>query len=257
MPKHIVTIARYTLLEAVGNRLLWLALLLLVSAFGLAEFVGDLALTEQREIQVAILSSLLRVSCMVVLSLLVVTSILRELQDKSLELILSLDISRGSYFFGKLLGFSLIAAILVILSGLLLMLYAQGASVLVWSLSLFCEALIVIALCLVMLFTFRQIPAALSVVFLFYAMARSMASIQLIADNPIMRFQGLGQQFINGFVDLLAWLLPGLHRFARSEWLVYNNGSIDELIAIVAQTGIYLVLLSGVALFDFYRKNFA
>ena len=254
--QHSFTIARFTVIEAIRNRLLWLALVIVIGGFGFAEFLGDLAITEHRQIQVSILSSFLRISSVVLIALIVVTSAMRELQDKTLELILSLAISRSSYFFGKLLGFSLISLLVVALIGLVLFFYADAAAVLFWLVSLFCEILLVTSLCLVMLFTFKQIPSALAAVFLFYALARSIASMQLIAEDPIIKFQGIGQQFINGFIDLLAWLLPSLHHFAQTKWLVYNSMTSSELINILLQTLIYLLLLSGVALFDFYRKNF-
>jgi hypothetical protein len=54
----------------------------------------------------------------------------------------------------------------------------------------------------------------------------------------------------------LTWLLPDLHRFTQTEWLAHNTGSFELLLPVMIQSMIYLVLLSAVALFDFYRKNF-
>lgn len=257
MSRLIFVIARYTLLEALRNRLLWLALTIACIAFGLSAFLGDVAITEHTQIQIAVLAALLRISGVVMLALIVVTTVLREMQDKSLDLLLAMDISRSSYYFGKLAGFSIISLLLALLFSTLLLVYNQALGVLWWGISFYCELLLVTCLGLVMLFTFKQIPAAISAVFLIYVTARSIAAVQLMAENPLVPSTDISQTFINGFVELLSWLLPSLHQFTRSEWLLYGANNIAELITVLGQTLVYGVLLSMVALFDFYRKNFA
>ena len=115
---------------------------------------------------------------------------------------------------------------------------------------------LVIALGLVMLFTFRQMPSALTGVFIFYAAARSVSSIYLMAKHPIIPHSGIGQAFMDRFIEALSWLLPDLHRFTRTEWLVYGSADWNMLLPVLAQTLVYTVLLSAIAMFDFYRKNF-
>src|SRR6266850_2897526 len=58
----VASLARATLLEAVRNRLLWLAAVVVVIAFGLAQFLNQVAITEAREIQTALLAAPLRVA---------------------------------------------------------------------------------------------------------------------------------------------------------------------------------------------------
>jgi ABC-type transport system involved in multi-copper enzyme maturation permease subunit len=256
MLRHILVISKYTLLEALRNRLLWLAFIIAFIAFGLSAFLADVAITEHRSIQLSVLAGMLRISGVVIMALIVVTSVLRELNDKSLELILALDVHRPSYYFGKLAGFAVISVFMVVLFAVFLLWYAAPLDVLWWSISYFCELLIVVCLGLVMLFSFKQIPAAISAVFVFYVAARSMASIQLMAEHPIVRETGVAQQFMNGFVEMLSWLLPSMHQFTRSEWLVYG-GSASEVLLVIGQTLVYGLLLSAIALFDFYRRNFA
>jgi hypothetical protein len=55
---------------------------------------------------------------------------------------------------------------------------------------------------------------------------------------------------------VLSWLLPDLSRFTQTEWLAHNSGNLDMLLPVMGQSMIYLTLLSAIALFDFYRKNF-
>lgn len=238
------------------NRLLLLAILVVIISFALVEFIGDLTIAEHRVTQVAILAAFLRMSAVVVITLFVVSSTVRELQDKTLEMILAMPIHRAAYYLGKLLGFVQVALMICVLFTALLFFYAPAEQVVIWGISLLMELMLVVALGLVMLFTFKQIPPALTGVFVIYAAARSTTSIYLMSKYPIIPHTSAGQQFMDGFVEMLTWLLPGLHRFTQTEWLVYSSGEWIMLLPVMGQAFIYLALLSAIALFDFYRKNF-
>lgn len=256
MFSKIFTISKFTIIESLSNRLLWLSLLVVAISFGLVEFIGDLAITEHRVTQVAVLAAYLRLSAVVIVTLFVVSSTVRELQDKTLEMILAMPIHRSSYYLGKLGGFILVAAIIAVIFSSLVLLYAEPFQVMIWCLSLFFELVLVVALGLVMLFTFNQIPAALTGVFVFYATARTATSIYLMSKYPIISHDTIAQKFMDGFIETLTWLLPDLHRFTQTEWLAYNTAHWSQLLPVIGQTLVYLLLLSAIALFDFYRKNF-
>ena len=256
MISQVITISRFTIIESLRNRLLLLSFLVIGISFGLVEFIGDLAITEHRVTQVAILAAFLRMSAVVIVTLFVVSSTVRELHDKTLEMILAMPIHRGYYYLGKLFGFFYIAAVISILFALLLMLYASPEQVVIWSISLFLELLLVVALSLVMLFTFNQVPSALTAVFIIYGASRIATSIYLMAKFPIIAHTSAAQQFMDGFIELLTWLLPDLHRFTQTEWLAYNTAEWMNLLPLLGQTVVYLIFLSFIALFDFYRKNF-
>ena len=40
-----------------------------------------------------------------------------------------------------------------------------------------------------------------------------------------------------------------------SDWLVYHDGGAADLLAIAAQTAIYVALMAAAGLFDLYRKR--
>ena len=250
------TISRFTIIESLRNRLLLLSFLIIGISFAMVEFIGDLAITEHRVTQVAILAAFLRMSAVVMVTLFVVSSTVRELNDKTLEMILAMPIRRGTYYLGKLAGYFSIAAIVAVIFAALLLLYADAEQVSIWMISLFFELVLVVALSLVMLFTFSQVPAALTAVFIIYGAARIVTSIFLMAKYPIVAHTSVAQQFIDAFIELLTWLLPDLHRFTQTEWLAYNTADWSILLPLLGQTVIYLIFLSFIALFDFYRKNF-
>jgi hypothetical protein len=76
----IVTIAAFTFLEALRNRLIWLVLVVCVIAFALTEFVGEIAITEGIQIKAGVLASTLRLfAVFVTASTAVYTGILHKM----------------------------------------------------------------------------------------------------------------------------------------------------------------------------------
>ena len=256
MTTQILTIAHYTIIESLRNRLLLLSFLVIGISFALVEFIGDLAITEHRVTQVAILAAFLRISAVVMVTLFVVSSTVRELQDKTLEMILAMPIRRGNYYLGKLIGYFYIALLVSIIFSVLLLLYADAEQVFIWMISLFLELILVVALSLVMLFTFNQVPSALTAVFIIYGASRIVTSIFLMAKFPVIAHTSMAQKFMDSVIELMTWLLPDLHRFTQTEWLAYNTAEWGVLLPLFGQTMVYLIFLSFIALFDFYRKNF-
>jgi len=230
----LFTIAAYTLLEAIRNRLLWLVFVFMVGAFTLAEFLGEVAITESVQFQSGFLGAILRVVAVFIVSLFIITSMVREFSDKGLELVLSLPIPRASYFAGKFLGFAWLAVLVALAS---------------------CVCLLVYALSILCLFSFAHVTSALSVVIAFYVVARSIAAIQLMTNGPLVGSSGFSQQLIEKFIDALAFVLPELHRFTPSSWLIHYDGDWANLLPLAGQTVIYVGFLCAAALFDLYRKN--
>lgn len=247
--------ARFTFLEAVRNRLFSLVIVGLVCILGLTEFIGDLAITETRAVQSSLTASGLRLFSVCVIGLFVVTSMVREFNDKGFEMLLSLSMTRTSYYFGKFAGFALLSVVIITAASLILLLYSPAVDVLAWFFSLLCESLIVIALSLLCLFTFSSITTAFTALIAFYLLSRCMHVIQLISASPILESKAFAQEFIDYLINAIAYVLPDLNLFTRSEWLVYGV-STNDVLPVVTQTVIYLLLLISAGLFDLYRKEF-
>ncbi|MGH8583332.1 MAG: ABC transporter permease subunit [Gammaproteobacteria bacterium] len=251
----LLTVAQATAREAISARLLWPVLAVLTALFALTEFVGETAITESTETKAALFGASMRVFAVVFVALFVSTSMLRELNDKGFELLLALAISRSVYYFGKWLGYSLVAVTLAMIVAGCLVLYAPPVQVAIWGGSLACELLIVAAASLLCLFTLSQVTSALSSVLAFYFLARVIDAVQLMGAHPVAATGALGQRVLAIVVDLLAYLLPDLYRYTRSQWLMYHTAAWPDLLPIAGQTAVYLTLLVAAGLFDLYRKN--
>lgn len=252
----IIAIARFTALEALRTRFVWLVLFLVTAGFGLGAFTGELAITETAQTQTAIVASVLRIASVFLIILFVTTSVNRDFSDKSVELMLSLPLPRGGYYLGKLTGYSLVAVLVALPLVLLMAFFASLPAALSWGLSLMLELLLMCAVSLMFAFSFSQVTASIAAASLFYLLSRSMSAIQLMAHGPLVDQENASQQLITRLIDGLAYLLPDLDHFTRTDWLLYASETTPALIPIISQTVIYLLLLSAVALFDLYRKNF-
>ena len=245
-----LTIARFTLVEALRNRLLWLLLAIALAALALAGFLGAVALTEGRQIQAALVGAGLRLACVFLTMLFVAGSLQREANERGLELLLSLPMPRAAYLLGKLAGFFALALFPALLAGGLLLPFAAWQQCALWAVSLLCELWIVAAFTALCALGLRQGPAALAASAAFYLLARSLAGLQAIGHGP---YQGdAARRWLAAGVDLLAAVLPRLDQFTRSDWLVYHDPV--ALVPVLAQTAIYVALLAAAALADLYRR---
>lgn len=252
----LLTVARQTLLEARYNRLVWLALALLLLVWLLAGFLGALAITEHRAIQASVLAGLLRLIAVLLLVLFIVASVLREQQDRQLESLLTLPEPRAAYVLGKALACAVLAVLLAAVAGLALLLHASPAAVLPWAVSLACELLLAAAFGLLLAFTFRQTVAALAAFIVIYCLSRVMGALLLMLAQPTFAYRGWGQVFIEYFIGALAWLLPALYRFTEAGWLTQAGPVAGSLLYVLGQTAIYLPLLLLAAMADLYRREF-
>jgi ABC-type transport system involved in multi-copper enzyme maturation permease subunit len=249
-----LTIARYTLLEALRNRLLWLLIGAALGAVGLAGFLHDLALTESHALQAALLGAVLRLAAVFLIATFVITSMVREANDKGLELLLALPLPRSTYLAGKLAGFGALAVLPALLFGALALALAPAGQAALWAFSLLCECWIVAAFSLLCVLTLQQVLPALAAALAFYVMARAIGPLLLIGQAGGAA-PDLGQHLLGGAIEVLGLLLPHLDQFTRSDWLVYHGGNSADLLTIAVQTALYVTLLAAAGLFDLYRKQ--
>jgi len=254
LPPPILLIARYTAIEALRGRFLWLCLLAACGAAGLSLFVGQLALTESTATQAALAAAALRLASVFLIITFVVTSMAREAADKGLELVLALPLPRSAYLLGKLAGFAALAVLPAALFGLLTLLWAPPLQSLLWGVSLLAELWLVAAFSLLCAASLAHALPALAASAGFYLLARVIDTLQLLAHGRHAS-DGLLQQALTGGVDVLALLLPRLDLYARSDWLLYASGSWHALAPLLVQTAIYVSLLATAALCDFYRRS--
>jgi hypothetical protein len=247
------TLARLVLLEARRGGLPWLALGCIAAGAALAAFLSQVAVTESLSLQAALVAALLRAGAVFLIAAQVAGSTLREINDKALELMLSLPVSRPAQYLGRLAGFAACSAALAALFSLPLLLWAPPSWVALWGLSLALEGTLVAAAALFFAMALAQLVPAIAAVAGLYLLARSMAAVQAIAAQPAG--DSLAHDIARWGVDAVAFLLPRLDAVTRTEWLLYGPPAPGAYLTALAGLAVYLALLAAAGLFDFYRRN--
>lgn len=248
-------IARATLLEAARSRLIWLVAILCLLCLGLAGFIQQVAIIEAAQIQATVLAAILRAAAAFLTAAFVTMSIVREYNDKVVELMLAQPWPRGVYLAGKFVGFSTAAVALAVIVSLPLLPFAPLARLAPWTLSLGCELVIVAAMSLFCVITLAHVVPALATVLGFYVLARSIAAIQVIAAGSEAS-GAWAERAADAVIRAIALVLPRFDLMTRSDWLVAAMPAPTVLAGIVGQAVAYTVLLMAAAQFDLHRQNF-
>lgn len=256
MNRQITTIARYTLLEARRTRLPQLVLSAIVLLGAAGFFVREIAVTESTRLQTGFYAATMRLTGVFIIGLYVLSSVAREFSDKGLDVVLALDLPRSHYILGKLAGFLVIGVLVAIAVSMPLALLAAPGAALQWGVSLAFELAIVVALSLFCIVTFSQLMPAASFVLAFYLLARALTAIRLMSAHPLTGADTLSHQFMSMMMEGLALVMPALDAWTRTAWLVDQPAAWTEIGVLAGQSALYVALLAGATMFDFYRKNF-
>ena len=248
------TLARFVLLEARRSGLPWLALACIALGVGLAAFLSEVALTESRALQAAVVAAVLRASAVFLIAAHVASSTLREMNDKGLEIMLSLPVSRSAQYLGRLAGFTALGILTAAVFSAPLLLWAEPGVVALWGVSLAFECALVAAAALFFAMTLAQLVPAIAATAGLYLLARSIAAIQAIASGPLAE-PSLAGEAARWSVGALALLLPRLDSVTRTEWLLYGPPAAGTYLTALAGLALYALLLVAAGLFDFHRKN--
>jgi hypothetical protein len=248
------TIARFVVLEARRSGLPWLVAASVAAGVGLAAFLSQVAVTESLALQTAIVAALLRACAVFLVAFQVITSTQREYDDKGLELMLSLSLSRHVYYLGRLTGFAACGAAISICFALPLFLWSPPQAVLLWALSLCAETAMVAAAGMFFSVVLVQLVPAAAATAGLYLLARSISAIQAIAGGPLAE-PSLPQQLARWCVDAVALLLPRLDAVTRTDWLIYGPPNSAHYAMAIAGLAVYGLLLVAAGLFDFHRRN--
>jgi ABC-type Na+ efflux pump permease subunit len=252
MPTLVLT--RTVLLEARRGGLPWLALAAIALGVGLAAFVSQVALTESLALQTALIAAVLRACAVFLIAAQVTASTLREIQDKGLELMLSLPLSRTTHYLGRLAGFVACGAALALVFALPLFAWAAPGAVALWGLSLAAECALMAAAALFFAMTLKQFVPAIAAAAGLYLLGRSIGAIQAIASGGLGE-PSLAARIAQHAVDAVALVLPRIDAMTRTAWLLYEAPSAGAYAAALGSAALYAVLLAAAGLFDFHRKS--
>ncbi|MBL8377152.1 MAG: ABC transporter permease [Burkholderiales bacterium] len=246
-------LARYTLVEALKSRLGMVGLAVCAAGLGVAAFIDALALTDAAGIRNTVLAALLRASAVFLAATFVITAMVRDENDRGLELLLSLPLSRAAYLGGRWAGFALAGSLLALADTAVLLALGAGAPAVAWGLALMLELWIVVSLALACVLTFRHVVSALAAVAAFYILARIMTALIAVTASPVAPVDAWSFRLSAAMLRVLAALMPRLDLYAPSHWL--GADAAPELAPLLLQTPVTIALLLLIAYVDLARRN--
>ena len=179
---------------------------------------------------------------------------LREIQDKGLELMLSLPLSRTTHYLGRLAGYAACGLALALLFSAALLFWVAPLPAVLWGVSLALELALIAAAALFFAMTLPNLVAAIGATAGLYLLARAMPAIQALAGAPLDAETWAGW-LARRAVDSIAFVLPRVDAATRTEWLVYDIPSPGAYATALAGLALYTVLLTAAGLFDFHRRS--
>ena len=255
MVQSILIVTRFTLLEALRLRLVWVVLAVIICGLALAEGAASLALTDSRAYGLVAYASWTRLALVATVILLVATSVARDFDARALDLSLSRPLSRSQWYIGRLTGFALVATAIACAASLPLTALGHPSAAFAWGLSLAAELVLIAAATLCASIALGQVTAVVLAVIAFYLLSRSITAMVLMSHGPLVDPTIGSTRLIAHAIAVFALMLPPLDQFTATRWLTSGSATLAELGTLAAHTACYLLLLTAVGLFDFNRRD--
>lgn len=249
---------RYILITAVRDRLFVGLLSGLLAASFICYSMGGTAMLEPQQMTITLTAAVSRMILAVGIIVFVCFHVRHAFDSKEIDVLLSRPISRANLVLSYWLGFMLIASLLVLPAyGILIangILNLQGF--LNWSLSLWLEMMMVIAISLFAAFTLSSAVSSVLSSLAIYVLSRMMGFFVVTAQKGVLFSDQTVNQSLEYVIDGISLIIPRLDFFAKSNWLIYGADFTLNNIYYVAQAAIFVPLLMCLTIIDFKRKQF-
>ncbi len=250
-------IIKYILLSGLRDKVYLSIFLALIAVFGVAIFLGNTTLVEQKQTAIVYIAGAARIVIIFGMILFVCLNISRAFENKEVEFIISKPVSREKFVLAYLTGFFITS--LLILIALFIAFSAlvklNEIGTLIWFLSLFCELLIVISFALMCSLILKNSFLSILSAMAFYIVSRLMGLFVMAIDFP-SEFAQIKNGALPYILKFLSVIFPRLDLFTQSSWLVYGISDFSAIWVIFLQSLIYIPLMACMAFCDVRRKDF-
>ncbi len=247
---------RYIVLTAMRDWLFWVLLVGVLCAAAISGLLGGTALVETREMTITYASGSARVILMLGLIVFVCFHVRNAFETREIDVILSRPISRANLVIAYWLGFMLVAFILLLPIIIVIGLIGAPNTVgfIFWSLSLFMEAGIVVALALFSALAMRSAVTSVLGCMGLYVISRMMVFFVMTSEHPM--FNSLKYIWLRFLISGISSVIPRLDFFGKSQWLIYGMKTAADWQLFIIQAVIFVPILLAACILDFRRKQF-
>lgn len=254
----MLSILKYILLTAVRDRLYVGLFVILLATFGIACALGNASLVEKSQATISYIAGSSRMIFAIGMILFVCFYVRKSFENREVEFILSKPISRHNLILAYLLGFILVALLIILpLTILLFFMKTNIAGLVYWSVSLLFESLIIIAFSLLAALILKSAVSAVLASIGFYILSRMMGFFVLTIKIPESTSDFTSTSHIlNAVLKLISVAFPRLDLYSKSDWLIYGMSNFDDFYIVLGQSLIYIPLIISMTFYDFNRKQF-
>jgi ABC-type transport system involved in multi-copper enzyme maturation permease subunit len=254
----MLSILKYILLTAIRDRLYVGLFVILLAAFGISCALGDASLVENSQATIAYIAGSSRMIFVIGMILFVCFYVRKSFENREVEFILSKPISRHRLIFAYLLGFVLVALLIIVpLAVLLFFMKANAIGLIYWSASLFFEALIIITFSLLAALILKSAVSAVLASIGFYILSRMMGFFVLTIKIPESASDfATTDRILHVVLKAISVVFPRLDLYSKSDWLIYGVSNFSDFYIVLGQSLIYIPLIIFMAFYDFNRKQF-
>ena len=246
----------YVITAAIRDKLIIGICVLLAAAVSLSVFLGSAAITEQDQFVAVFSAGSVRILNIVGLVLFIVFFIRRSFETRDIEFMLSRPVGRTQLVLSYAAGFSLIATLMGVISGLCIMALSphlvSGGHAL-WILSLVVENVIMVNVALFFSMILTSAASCTFATFGFYVLARMMSQILGIIDSGK---NAVDLKILEMIMQAISSVMPRLDLLTQTSWLVYGPDENIGPAFILMQGIIYSSLILLAALIDMRRRQF-
>lgn len=253
------TLIRYVLITALRDRLFLGMLGAILLATGISAALAATSMIEIQEMTLVFSGAVSRLILMLGLVVFVAFHMRQAFETREIDVMLSRPLSRSRLVLSYWVAFSVVAAVMTVLS--VLVIYALTPLSLTgyaaWSGSLLLEAWLMVAFTLFASLILKSGVMTVLSTLSFYALARMMGFFLVTVGGRTL----FGNAELNLYADramkFLAILVPRLDFFAKTHWLNYGVADMPaDIVLFVGQTLVFVPLLLVAAIIDFRKRQF-
>lgn len=249
-----ISLFQLTLRELARTRWPLILGLMVLTTTAAGGFAGALALEDGETTRRVVYAALIRIGVVGAYALLAISNLVRDADDRLLELLLSRPVSRTHFVFSRYAGYVAGALFTAMIAALPLLGDAPAHGLAVWAISLFFELILMTAAAFTFALGLGQVTTAFAATCAFYLLSRSVSSLVLLADSPLLATGSAWQAGSGVLARAFGLLLPDLGRACDSHWLMDTLPEPRLFAEVLAGYAIYAMALLLVGLRDFRRR---
>ncbi len=258
MLSQTIALFRYQMLGILYPRMLGLYLVLILTAFALGGFFGELALINSQAVQVATIAEAVRYSLVLLVLLTVTIQIVEDFDTRQFERLLTMPMARWQYIAAEVLVIAGFCFLLLLPVYPLFFWMSDGALATYWVISLWLELVLIGLLALLAALSLEKTPVAVLFALAVYLLAKLSGFISLMVSESVRLSDGsTTSEFVQWVFSGILYMLPSHQSFADSDVFFQPDGLTGLILVQAGFTIVYGVLLVAVSLIDFYRKELA